>query len=399
MLISFAFKNLFRNVRRTIAILLTVAMGAGALLSFQGFIKGVLNDYKENTIHSSTGNGQIYIKGYRDKTWEQPHKQWIDEYEDLAYFVSKQPGVQYIFPRVPVGGMLMHDKKSIPGNGIGIIGEEEAEFFTKLNVEEGSLLTTQKKGILLGKSLAESLNAKIDEKLTLYTKDIHGSIRKESFQVTGIFHTGSAEFDKRIFYIQLPMAQKLLRTGSVETIAVGLTDHSYWDNLANTIEKEFPALEADSFAELNKIHYQHAVDWLKAQFRIVEIIILTIVLLGIFNTISTSILERRQEMGNLRANGESAWDIIKLILFEGFFLGLGGSILGAALAYFLAKGVLHHNVLLPPGPGFTKQTYLSFSFSGDMVATTIFYNLLSAMVASFLAALKIIKMTISKLLR
>ncbi len=399
MIFTFAFKNLFRNIRRTVAIVLTVAMGAGALFSFQGFIKGVLNDYKESTIHSSSGNGQITIKGYREKTWEEPHKEWIGEYEDLADFIYEQPGVTYIFPRVPIGGMLMHKKKSIPGSGIGIIGEEEAKFFNKLSIIEGSQLTHQENGILLGKSLAESLYAKVGESVKLYTKDIHGSIRKETFQVTGIFQTGSAEFDKRIFYIQLPAAQKLLRTDSVETIAVGLKDHSYWKPLAKTIEDTFPALEADSFAELNKIHYQHAVDWLKAQFRIVEIIILTIVLLGIFNTVSTSILERRQELGNLRANGESCWDIIRVILLEGFFLGLGGSILGIVLAYSLAKGLLHHKVLLPPGPGFTKRTFLSFSFTEGMAFQTIFFNLLSALLASLLAGLKVIKMTIAKSLR
>ena len=52
-------RNLFRNFRRTIAILLTVGLGAGALFAFQGFIHGVLGNYRENMIHAHYGNGQL----------------------------------------------------------------------------------------------------------------------------------------------------------------------------------------------------------------------------------------------------------------------------------------------------------------------------------------------------
>ncbi|MCE5318763.1 MAG: ABC transporter permease, partial [Parachlamydia sp.] len=65
-MIFLAFMNLFRNVRRTIAVLLTIALGTGVLFSFKGFIHGVLDDYRESTVHAHYGHGQIHTKHYRD---------------------------------------------------------------------------------------------------------------------------------------------------------------------------------------------------------------------------------------------------------------------------------------------------------------------------------------------
>ena len=74
MTVYLAFRNLFRNVRRTVAVLLTIAIGCGTLFSFEGFINGVLDDYKDSTIHSRYGHGQINTKGYRETVYQEPWK-------------------------------------------------------------------------------------------------------------------------------------------------------------------------------------------------------------------------------------------------------------------------------------------------------------------------------------
>ena len=73
-----AWRNLFRNIRRTIAVLCTVGIGAGALFAFAGFISGVLKEYRLSTIHSHDGYGQITTVGYRETVFEHPTKHWID---------------------------------------------------------------------------------------------------------------------------------------------------------------------------------------------------------------------------------------------------------------------------------------------------------------------------------
>lgn len=395
----FCFRNLFRNVRRTIAIVLTIALGTGALFAFQGFINGVLTDYRESTIHSHYGNGQIYTPGYRDMVDDKPWHHWISNWGEVTSFLLRNPAVEHVFPRVTIHGMLVHDHASITGVGQGIDAKEEATFFNKLNIEEGQTLFDQPQGILLGSGLAKALHVHSGDQVSLYTKAIDGRIQKGKFIVTGIFCTGIVDFDNRTFRIPLNQAQHLLGTDQVETISIGLKNHDAWTTVSTEIRQAFPQLEISSFAELDKVYYQHSIDWLKTQFYVIQIIILSIVLLGIFNTVSTSILERKQEIGNLRANGESVFDVMKLFLYEGAILGLLGSIIGVGLTEVIAKGCLHKNVLMPPGPGSTKQFFLTFYFTWGMTIKTIALGILSALIASFLAGIKVVKMPIAKALR
>lgn len=399
MVLFLSFMNLFRNSRRTLAILLTIALGTGVLFSFKGFINGVLNDYRDNTIHAHYGHGQINLKDYRETVYAEPWEHWIDNYAAIEAFLKSQPQVTHIFPRNNFSALLKKGHITVIGQGQGILAEREASFFNCLNVEAGEPLTHQPNGILLGIGLAKALGLKPGESVTVQVNAIDGSRTEAECVVTGIFHTGSMEFDNRIFRVQLPQAQALLKTNKIEMVSLGLRSHLDWLAFAQKFEKAFPDLEATSFAVLDKVYYQHSVDWLNAQFGVIQIIILAIVVLGIFNSVSAAILERKQEIGNFRANGESVWDIMKLVTLEGVFLGIIGSCLGLALSFFVMKTFLENGVLMPPGPGLTRSFYISFQFEWPMVYTTLALNAGAAVIASLMAGIRVARMPIAKALR
>lgn len=399
MILFLSFMNLFRNSRRTIAILLTIALGTGVLFSFKGFINGVLNQYRESTIHAHYGHGQIHTKNYRESVYAEPWKHWIVNRNEIQDFLKSQETVEQIFPRVNFSALLKKGNITVSGYGHGIMAEKEAGFFNRLNIENGETLTTQSNGILLGRGLAKALDVKPGDKINVIVNAIDGTMSNAELTVTGIFHTGSLDFDSRIFRIQLEKAQTLLKTSQIELISLGLRSHNDWKSFSEKFEKAFPQLETTSFAVLDKVYYQHSVDWLNAQFRVIQIIILSIVLLGIFNSISASILERKQEIGNFRANGESIADVMKLITLEGVFLGILGSLLGIGIAFIVMKAFLENGLLMPPGPGLTRPFYISFHFEWHMVSSTLCLNAGAAIVASILAGMRVAKMPIAKALR
>lgn len=391
--------NLFRNYRRTLAILLTIALGTGVLFAFQGFINGVLIQYRESTIHAHSGHGQINTKGYRDAYYAEPWNHWITNSYEVQNFLKTVPNVQHVFPRVSFPALLKKGTTSVSGSGQGVEAENEASFFNALNIEKGVTLKDQQKGILLGHGLAKSLDVQPGDIITVMVNSIFDTITQDNFTVVGIFQTGSQDFDSRIFRIQLNQALNLLQTRNIESISLGIRDYTDWDGVAAAVQKKFPKLEAASFAELDKIYYQHSVDWLNAQFLVIQVIILSIVLLGIFNTVSAAILERKQEIGNFRANGESVWDVMKLIIMEGAFLGILGSLIGIALTYVVLNHLLNNRIQMPPGPGLTLSFYVSFAFTWKMVWTTIVLTTLAAIIASILAGIKVARMPIANALR
>lgn len=399
MIFFLSFMNLFRNSRRTLAILLTIALGTGVLFSFKGFIHGVLTQYMENTVHAHYGHGQINTKGYRETTHAEPWKHWINHKHDLQNYLARQDVIEHVFPRVNFSALLKKGQVTVGGAGQGIEAPKESKFFHSLNIEEGENLTYQENGILLGKGLAKALGVKPGDAMTLVVNAIDGTISQTEMIVTGIFHTGSLDFDSRVFRIPLAKAQTLLRTGSIEMYSLGLKDFAAWEEFAASLEKTFPELEATSFAVLDQVYYQHSVDWLNAQFHVIQMIILSIVLLGIFNSISGAILERKQEIGNFRANGESIGDVMRLITLEGTFLGMFGSALGIVMTFILMKGFLEDGLLMPPGPGLTRPFYISFQFEWTMVYATIGLSTIAAMCASLMAGIRVARMPIAKALR
>lgn len=399
MLIIFSFRNLFRNIRRTISIVLTVAFGCGALFCFDGFINGVLDQYREGTIHSHYGHGQIHEKGYRDTFYQKPSDHWIQEADNVQDFLKELPGVEFLFPRIHFSALLSKGQVNVSAIGEGIDGVAESQFFYGLNIEQGTTLVDSENGILLGIGLARALNVSPGDHVTVKASTVNGNFHELGLKVAGIFHTGSKDFDDKMFRIPISEAQKLLNTTLVESISLGLKHLDDFEPVVKALQLKFPHLEATSFEVLDAIYYQHSVNWLKSQFHTVQIIIISIVLLGIFNTISTIILERKSEIGNLRANGESCLDILKLLLSEGVILGFIGSLTGIILSFIFNLTILKNGITMPPGPGLTRDFVAYLKMDLSFAFYTLLIGVLAAVVATFFSGLKVAKMPIGEALR
>ena len=399
MLFFVAFKNILRNPRRSVVTLLTVAMGTFALFLFDGFNNGIMNQYRENTIHSRYGHGQLNTEGYRDQIFEKPWKHWIQDYEKVAKSLESIPEVKKIFPRVSFSSLLTNGDLTVSGLGLGVDGSQESDFFHTLNVIEGENLYETEDAILLGKGLARSLGVKPGDTITVLGNTVHGSINGLDLTVKGIFHTGAKNVDDTLFRIQLSQAHTLLDTEKVETVAIGLGSYEQWTRFVEQTDDLLPKIEATSFAVLDKVYYQHAVDWLGQQFYVIQFIIIFIITLGIINTVSFTVLERTQEIGNLRANGESKFEVILLLLTEGSIIGLIGGVLGVLIGYILNAALLGEGILMPPAPGITRQYNVMIELQSSMALLATVIGCTTAILGSFIASLKVTKISIADALR
>lgn len=399
MLLIVALRSLLRNKRRTAVTLATVAVGAAALFLFRGFNTGLLNEYRKNAVHAHYGNGQVNLSGYRDRVLAKPWESWITNPQDVLNRLLKIPGVEKVFPRVEFAALVSNGTRALGSRGVGIDGSAESDFFYTINVIEGQPLRSSDDGIVLGRGLAHSLDVKVGSKITLLSNTIHGTLNGADFEVVGVFHTGSRELDDSFFQIQLPQAQRLLDTDRVEKISLGLTHHEDWTRVEGEIENQFPNLEATPFEVLDKIYYQNSVDFLNAQYAIVRLIILLVVVLGIFNTASSAILERTQEIGMLRANGESRKDILQLISLEGGLSAAFGAVLGIAFVVLLNFTLLRDGFYMPPGPGITRSFKTFIELHAVMAVEATLLVFVAGVVGSLLAGLKVLRMPISQALR
>jgi putative ABC transport system permease protein len=194
----------------------------------------------------------------------------------------------------------------------------------------------------------------VDDEVLLIARDATAT-RSAMVTVTGVFHTGSQEFDNRAFRVPLTVAQTLLGTDRVESISVALSGIETWSSFARAAKTALPDLDAVSFEELDEVYYRHAVDWLDAQFGFIRSIILLVVFLGIFNVISMTVLERTGEIGALRANGDGRLEIATGQILEAAALGGLGGAVGLLAGWALSAGPLRDGVSMPPAPGITRS--------------------------------------------
>jgi putative ABC transport system permease protein len=394
-----ALRNVLRSPRRSIVIVLTIAWGVFFLGVFHAFNTGLLNSVKENTIHARYGHGQINTAGYLANVYERPWEHWIDDYQPLRRELAQAGIAGEVFPRVTFAALLTNDKTNLAAVGQGIDAAAEAKFFNLLNVEEGKTLEGEEKGVLLGAGLAKSLGRKVGDPVTVLTNTLEGSLNGVDLTVTGIFHTGSPDLDESLFRMQLTTAQSLLATDKVETVSIGLANERDWPRVADVVKRDFPALEATPFNVVDKVNYQQFVDWLKSQFGVIEIIVLTLVLLGILNNVATGVLERKQEIGCLKANGDTTLDVLGMITFESLLLGIAGTLLGAALVVFLVHGALRNGFTMPPTPGLTRPSHMVLAIQPAKLLETCVAPLVVTLLAAVMAGMRVARMPIAEALR
>jgi putative ABC transport system permease protein len=348
-----ALRNVFRNRARSLLALSTIAAGAAGLLLFGGFNTGMLSEYRQSTIHTRYGHGALYPEHYRGIAHAQPWQQWIDAQAVLPT-LRAMPSVQGVFPRVPVMAFVSKET-TLVGQGEGVDGVAEAQFFNQLNYVEGGDFGAAPDGIVLGRGLAKGLDAHVGDEVDVSIKNTEGAMMLETVKVSGIFFTGVPAFDDVGFRIPLALAQKALGTDRVEAVFLELKDDRGWPAFAREAAQAFPGLEAVPFEVLDAKFYPNAVAWLKAQYAFIRLIVLLVVFLGIVNIVSLTVLERTGEIGALRANGDTKLEVASGQLLEAAAIGLIGGVIGVTLGWLVAETILRHGILMPPAPGFNRS--------------------------------------------
>jgi putative ABC transport system permease protein len=399
LLLTLSLRNVFRNRRRSLFALATIAMGALGLFVFMGFNRGLMNQYRANTIRARWGHGQLYVQGYRDRAHARPWEHWIQDPSAVMARLRRLPGVLDLFPRLTVNAILVAGEHTAAGQGEGIDGAAEAGFFTQLNYRQGGDFRNRADGIVLGEGLARGLAVQPGDEIRLVVQGGEPLPRSAAFRVTGIFHTGSQEFDSRTFRIPLGVAQALLATDRVESIAVALAEVEAWPAFAEAARASLPDLEAVPFDELDRIYYRHAVDWLDAQFAFIRGIILLVVFLGIFNVISMAVLERTREIGTLRANGDGRLAIALGHILEAVILAALGAALGLAAGWALSAGPLDDGVAMPPAPGITRSFRIQIELALADALQVMGLAALTAVVGCLLPVWRAVRMPIADALR
>jgi len=399
--IKIAWRNLWRNKRRTLITIASVFLALFLALLMRSMQFGSYEMMKRDAVRNSSGYIQIQAPGYwEDKTIDNT----FESSDELYQKVSKAENVSDIIPRLESFALASSGNIS---KGVGIIGtipETEAEI-TKLSnrVVAGTYFKTPADpGILIGEDLAKYLEVDLYDTVTLLSQGYHGSSAAADFQITGILHFPSPEMNRQLIYITLETAQYFFAApGRLTSYSLLLNDIDDLDETATGLK----ATVGDGYEIMTwekmmvEIKQQIDSDNISGMFMLA--ILYVVVTFGIFGTILMITHERRKEFSVMIAVGMKRQKLSFIVFMETIFIG----VIGIAASIVCSIPIVYYFYLNPiPLTGEMADMMLEYNmqplmpFSNDpsiFVAQSLIVLFLTIIIA-FYPFLKIMKFNLIK---
>ena len=355
-----AFRNVFRNRRRTLLTLLVVAGGIAGLLLASGFFAFMFMGLRENTIRNGLGHLQIFNAEHFRRDESRALENGLDDWRQISSALGGLPHVRGITPRMQFSGMVSNGMKSavFMGSAIDPVAERAMGFAPSLAAGRDLGGGPAAEGeALLGVGLARSLNVKPGDGLTLLAVTADGALNGIDIEVAGIISTGVKEMDDRVLRIPLPAAQRLLQTERVTNLVVGLDETKHTDAVYAVMLPRLGGLRQEiavrRWVELATFYRQVRILF-TGIFLFLGIIVFFLVVMSSANTLLMAMFERTREIGTMLAMGTPRSWIVGLFLLEAVITGLAGAVAGVLGGNLLGALLNQVNLQLPPPPGSTS---------------------------------------------
>ena len=324
-----AWRNVWRNRRRTLIVMLAMGLGLGLLIFYDGFIEGAGQAIFGNAVRLQGGNIQIHAPGYREKYQRMPLLP-LTNADEVIQSALAQPGVTSASKRINTGGMTANREGSFSISITGIEPEVEASYsLIAENISAGRFLRDDDLDyVLIGKGLAEEMSVNVGDRITVTGRGAHEQMRRRTMTVVGIYSIGLIAIEKQTVYISLKEAQGLfhLRDQATEVI-VALENMGEEEKILPVLQAALPEYEVDSWVVYNP-EIKQTMDLVKSFMEIFGVIMLFIAGIGILNILLMAVFERTREIGLLGAMGLRPRQIMLLFLSEGIMLGMLGALSG-----------------------------------------------------------------------
>ena len=340
-----AVRNLRRHVRRSVLTSLAMVVGGALLMISLPLGDGTHEAWIESAVRM--GGGHITIQNPDFRTSRKIDDRLSGDARAAAEEALSQAEIAervlIATPQLTLGGLASSAAGARPAQIIGVSPESEAEF-TVLDdkVTQGRYLEPDDRlAAYVGAGLVESLELRLGSRFVVTAQDADGEIAGQLLRVVGIFRSGVPEIDQALIHIPLETAGEWLHSGDdITNIAVLVDLSGNVDGLRRDLSRELAgAIEGGA---LTVMGWREAMPTLDAAVRIddfgnylFQVILFTIIALGIVNTVSMSVLHRYREFGVLQALGLTPRQTGSLVLIEGLILTALSGVIGIALGLFI----------------------------------------------------------------
>jgi putative ABC transport system permease protein len=331
--LKLAWRNIWRNKRRAVLTVGALSFFSFFMLWMIWFSFGTHDVMLENFLRVQTGHIQIHARGFNE---DMSIMKRIKDPEPILNAVSETKHVTGSGSCIKSQVLALAHGNS--GGGFLLAFDPRQEKYVSnlyKSLKSGKYLSDERRGeVVIGYVLAENLNLKLGEQISLLVQAVDGSMGAQKYTVVGLVDPGTPELNNALVMMNLADAQELLVYGhSVSEILVMVDDFANVDEVTTALKKKVDTgtYEVLAWYDASALAKQ-SIDMAWAGFMVTMLVFGVIIILGIMNSLLMSAMERVKEFGMMMAMGIRPRQITRLMVTESMLITLVSIIIGFSLA-------------------------------------------------------------------
>ncbi|MCH8960484.1 MAG: ABC transporter permease [Bacteroidetes bacterium] len=335
--IKIAWRNIWRNPRRSWVLISALAVGVFSFLGAVAYIDGFSIQMIDSAINLGGGHIQVSARGYHENPTIRTYLPDVARVEQVAAGIA---GVRYA-PLAATPGMINSAEQA---SGVIISGVDPVleSHVTTLDssIVEGVYLSPEGDAneVVIGVALAERLNVLLGEKIVLMANDLDNEVSAGAYRIVGLYRTNSSDFDKANVYLHLDQARALVGYTAQQASTVTMRLDPSLDLVETAVRLR---MDLDD-AGLEVLTWRDRSPLLVMMNEMMDlanvflvVILFTAIAFTLINSFIMVIFERIREIGIMSANGVRPSQVRLMLYLEAVFIVLLGMALGGLLAFGL----------------------------------------------------------------
>lgn len=398
-----AFRGLSRNRRRSLMTLLTIALGFAAIALFAGYTHNIYSGMSRGAIHGEMlGHLTLSKPGMRKEGRLYPERYLLnaDEVKKIGELLQSEPHVKLVAPRLAFSGLVSNGRASTIFIAEGIapaaLQQIQEGIFTQNEAKRGlydkmlkKLDSAHAEVVELSSGLAELLHLQQQGQAAMLVNTMYGQANALDVTLGGTFDTGNAGSNDKYALVSLALAQNLYdASGHADRLTVLLDDVAQTEPMRKLLHDKLHAagfdLEIKSWNELSSF-YNQVHGMFDMIFGFIFLIVLTVVVMSVANSMGMTVIERTREIGTLRSIGLRRAGVVRIFTTESLLLTLIGCGTGFLLTVLVRYGINVADISYTP-PNSVSPTPLLIDLDMRRIVFTCVLMGIVATLAAYLPA-------------
>ena len=354
--LAMAWRNLWRNPRRSILTILAIGFATALLVFMLSFQFGAYDDMIDSSVRQSTGHVQIVAPGYHQRP---EMRKVIDDPDSLVKAAALLSSLEEVSKRSEAFVLASGEKRSrgLMISGVEPLREAKLSSVPRQIIAGRYLNDSDEAAGVIGALAAQHLQLGIGDECVLLGSGRDGSIAAAVVRIVGIYKSGIDEVDRSTMQLPLQEFDSIFTMeGAVHRLIYTFERLSDSTPMAALLQqdKRTAGLQVMTWEELTP-GLKQSIELDLVSGIIMYFILVVVVAFSILNTFFMAIFERKKEFGVLMSIGMKPRRLVGLMLLESLSMTAVGIVFGILCGIIITMLTARYGISMGDSAEFMAQ--------------------------------------------